>query len=363
MTTQLFGQSKETFATGLQGPQKISRTADGRFLVSEAGAGTNQGRVSMISATGMVTALIEGLPAGEDAQGDISGATGATLYGSTIYVLTGEGSGQRSIEGVSLPNPDGAASPLHSALLAFELDTPFEQVMSGFTLTLEDHWRLADGFPIELTNADGVTATVHVVTDFPDTMPDANIPYRFSNPFGITMSPEHEGVAFITDASVDALVRVDLETGRSQRMVRFPKIPNEAPFGPPVSDYVPTSAVPYAGGLLVSNLAGFPFSAGTAAVRYVDLESGESHVFIANLSSALDVAVVEGEAGPRFYTLEFSTAFLEGGPGRLMSYDTPEGQSVVDDLVTPTSMAVDPDTGDIYITELATGMVVRVTPN
>jgi hypothetical protein len=109
-------------------------------------------------------------------------------------------------------------------------------------------------------------------------------------------------------------------------------------------------------------LVGFPFAAYTARVAYVDVEARTATTFIANLTSALDVLVAERPDRPRFYTLEFSTAFLQGGPGRLMRYDSPDGEVVVDDLATPTSMALDEETGDLYITELATGNVVRVRP-
>ena len=355
-------QSKEVFASGLVAPQRIIRLPNGKFLVSETGAAVNAARVSMLSSGGLVTPLLEGLPGGVDGQGDFSGATGLAAEGSTLYVAIGEGDAQRVVNGVSLPNPEGVSSPIVSSILEFELDRPVEDIMSGFTLTEEDHATLGDGFSVELENADGATASVRVLADFPNFIPDPNVPYRPSNPYGLAISEAHPGVLFLADASFDALVEIDRETGRSRRLVRFGKVPNPTRVGPPVSDYVPTSVRPYAGGLLVSNLVGFPFAAHTARVAYVDVEGRTASTFIANLSSALDIAVVQRPDRARFYTLEFSTAFLQGGPGRLMRYDSPDGEVVVGDLVTPTSMAVDESTGDIYITELATGNVVRVTP-
>src|SRR5690606_33450697 len=103
---------------------------------------------------------------------------------------------------------------------------------------------------------------------------------------------------------------------------------------------------------------GFPFAPFVSSVVYVDPATRESHTFIAGLTSAVDIEVMPNPGQrPTFYTLEFSTQFLEGAPGRLMRYDTPQGEVVVDDLATPISMVVDPDTGDIYIAEFATGNV------
>ena len=45
-----------------------------------------------------------------------------------------------------------------------------------------------------------------------------------------------------------------------------------------------------------------------------------------------------------------------------MRYDSPQGQVVVDALVTPTDMALDPESGQLYVTEFATGNVILVDP-
>jgi hypothetical protein len=227
----------------------------------------------------------------------------------------------------------------------------------------DDFTTLADGYSVELGNADGATATVSVLVDFPDFIPDPDAPYRASNPWGLTLSPDFPGLLFVNDAALDALIQVDTETGRSQRFLRFPKLANPLPFGPPVSDFVPTSVRPYSGGLLTTRLSGFPFAGGMAAVSFVNVEARDFGPFIGGLTAAVDVLVQERPGRrTRFYTLEFSTNFLQGGPGRLLRYDSPNGEVIAENLATPTSMALDPDTGDVYITELAGGNIVRIRP-
>ena len=51
-----------------------------------------------------------------------------------------------------------------------------------------------------------------------------------------------------------------------------------------------------------------------------------------------------------------------GAPGRLSRYDQPDGPPVViaADLRTPTSLARDPASGDLFVTEIFTGRIIRV---
>jgi hypothetical protein len=63
-----------------------------------------------------------------------------------------------------------------------------------------------------------------------------------------------------------------------------------------------------------------------------------------------------------FYTLEFSTAQLTGAPGRLSRFDPTDGSLtvLVSTLVTPTSLTRDDASGDLFITEISTGRIIRV---
>jgi hypothetical protein len=70
--------------------------------------------------------------------------------------------------------------------------------------------------------------TVDVLTRLPISEPDPNTVYRFSNPWGLALS-EDGSVLWAVDASTNALLRIDSETGRWQRVMRFPPMPNPGP--------------------------------------------------------------------------------------------------------------------------------------
>src|SRR5438309_9572932 len=135
------------------------------------------------------------------------------------------------------------------------------------------------------------------------------------------------------------------------------------PFGPPAIDPVPDSIHLFGGQFLVTLLSGFPFPPGVAQVRMVDAHTGNDKPFITGLTSAIDVLPVKTPGGgDEFLTLEFSTNQLAQAPGRLQLFTSPGGPPVViaDCLITPTSMALDPKTGSLFVTEIFTGRIIEV---
>ena len=77
---------------------------------------------------------------------------------------------------------------------------------------------------------------------------------------------------------------------------------------------------------------------------------------------AIDVLPARDLTGDKYYTLEYSTAPLTNGAGRLRRYDASPGAPalIADDLVTPTSMARSARTGDLFVTEISTGRIICV---
>ena len=59
-----FAQAPSAFVQGLQLPPKMIPTPGRNLLVSEGGAGANQGRISLVTRAGMRQSVLEGLPAG-----------------------------------------------------------------------------------------------------------------------------------------------------------------------------------------------------------------------------------------------------------------------------------------------------------
>jgi hypothetical protein len=352
-------------ATGLQNPIKLAPGPRGTLLVAENGTAPNSGRVSIVDRSGRRRTLIDGLPSGLTApNNDPDGVTGIALLGRTLYIVIGEGDAIRNgaTPGTQVPNPAGISSPVLSTLLRLRLEGDADRVSGSFHLKPDDHWTLADGEELALTSDAADKATMFVVTDFRDSVPDPNTIYRNSHPFGIAFHNASPDSAFIVDAGRNAVWRVTLNTGRQRLLTRFAPVKSIAA-GPPFSDAVPDSIHAWDGQLLVTLLTGFPFSPSQARVMRVDPRTGETAPFIVGLNSAIDLAVRQRrDERPQFWVLEFSAnqGTRPPLPGRLLRYDTAEGRVVLNDLITPTSMVLDAESGDLFITEMGPGTIKQV---
>ena len=93
-------------------------------------------------------------------------------------------------------------------------------------------------------------------------------------------------------------------------------------------------------------------------MRQVRLNGNADEPFISGLTSAIDVLPAKSASGQDiFFTLKFSTNQLMGAPGRLSRFDQASGSLtlLVNSLTTPTSLA----SGDLFVTEIATGRIIR----
>jgi hypothetical protein len=100
----------------------------------------------------------------------------------------------------------------------------------------------------------------------------------------------------------------------------------------------------------------------------VNLEDGTQQPFITGLTTAIDVLPYDcdRDSGP-LLVLEYARSFDPAnrtfiGPGRVLRFVTPSAapEVLVDSLTTPTSMAIDPHTHELFITEIDTGQIIRV---
>jgi hypothetical protein len=360
-------QTTSVLATDLKAPIKIVLTIGGNLLVAEAGNGPNTGRVSLVDRAGNRRTLLDGLPSGLAFTGDPSGPSGLALSGSLLYISIGAGdatvSGPRPA--TEAPNPNGPSSPILSSVLSVEFGSNIDTLTSGFTLTAADHFRLASGFSLTLNNQSGAQAIVTLLVDFRDYVADPNIIVRASNPFGLAL---RVNALYVVDASQNSAVRVDTSTGRAQTVFTFARVANPTPVGAPMIDPVPDSIRLFGffgEKFLVPTLTGFPFPSGAAEVRQVDLTTGAVTPFITGLTAAIDILPVGHPlVNPQFFVLEFSTNMLSQprGPGRLRRFDSPTATPVViaNTLTSPTSMAYDPVTRELFVTEIFTGRIIRV---
>jgi hypothetical protein len=350
------------YLSGLRGPMKLVAMDDGNILVAEAGAGPNTGRVSLIDRDRRRFTIVDGLPSARY-NGDPTGPSGVLLVGRRLFITIGGGdvSLPGPAPGTEIPNPS-PTSPLFSSILLVEFSDEATSLPLGFLLAPESHQRLAAGQSVSLTNVDGEVVRISRFVDFPDYIaeprPDVPNHVRPSNPFGLV------GHAFrldLNDASRNLIFSVDVARAEPRVLLQFPPVPNNAAIGPPVVDAVPATIRGYGDSLLVSYLTGFPFAAGNASVQLVDRHSGAARPLITGLQTAIDVLPITRGPG-QFYVLEHSQQLPAGAPGRLLRIDALDRAPLVlaDTLEAPTSLALDPVTRDVLITELRRNRIIRV---
>ena len=159
---------------------------------------------------------------------------------------------------------------------------------------------------------------------------------------------------------MDVVYRVNAD-GSFAKLTQFNQITNPSPVGPPKIDYVPDSIHTRGNDLLVTNLTGFPFPDGQAELRRIDPASGATETLLTGLTSAIDVATLGESSSSPLLVLEFSKNMLASAPGRLRLFKGADAPVLIaDNLFTPTSMAVDQRTGEIFITNIGPGMITVV---
>jgi hypothetical protein len=358
----------QPFAAGLQTPARMTFTQQGNIVVAESGtAAPNSGRISLIDRTsGARRTLIDGMPSGisgSGAEAAPSGPSAVAVQSTTVYVTIGAGDGVKAgpATGTEIPN-DSPSSPIISSLLSLQLTTSLDIASGGFSLLPSDHARLKNGETVTLTNASGNAMQVRLVADFPNytpaPRPDFQQNVRAGNPFGLAV---RGATAFVVDASQNLIRRVDLGSGAFTTLTTFASQPNPLPFGPPFIDAVPDSVTLRGDELLVTNLTGFPFPQGGAQVRRVNINSGETSTLATGLTSAIDVQPLGSGANDPVLALEFSTNMTESAPGRLrMLTSGGASTTIAENLPTPTSIAVDQRSGDIFIVHIFPGLITRV---
>lgn len=355
--------SQPIVASGLRTPAKLIFTQHSNLLVAELGSGPNSGRLSIVDpATGQQRTLLDGLPSGLVLPSSVTyGPSGLAMRGRTLYVTIGGGDSTLpgSVLNTRIPNPN-PSSPLFSSVLAVDFSSQVERTTSGFMLTVADHLALQSGSEVNLDHGGGDKIKIRLVADFPDYVAEPltaelnNV--RASDPSGLVIAATD---LYVVDSNNNLVRQIDIQTGEATKLTEF------APVSPGRSEVnaVPVSIRFFGDQLLVSLLTSDPFPISAAQVRIVDPATGSDEPFITGLTTAFDVLPIRGSGrASEFLTLELSADMQAGRPGRLRRYASPDAAPVVvaDCLNLPTSMARDERTGDLYITEIFTGRIVKV---
>ena len=363
-------QTTSVLTGGLEKPTKLITAGDNSLLVAEAGTATpNSGRVSRVNrTTGARQTIIDGLPSGVNNLGgppSPSGPSALKLHGHTLFLTIATGDAMQNVgPGLESPNPN-PSSPLFDSVLELNLPGKYEELASAFTLTFSDQTILAGGGAVELTNADGLQMTIRLIANFPNYTPNPRPGFpdnqRASNIFGVELFQKD---LYVVDAAFNLIYRVGIADGSYEVFVTFPNKPNPLfpTIGGPFVEPVPDNVHRVGNRLLVPFLTGFPFVAGLAEIQAVSLKSGDRETLIPNLSSAIDVLHVETSEADSYYTLEFSANQLANLPGRLRFFAASDAVpvTIVSNLISPTSMARDAATGDIFVTNIFPGTITRV---
>ncbi len=350
--------------SGLRAPVGLTALPDGNVLVAEAGMGPNTGRVSVVDRDARRFTIIDALPSGFHGPGnDPTGPSSVLLMGRRLYILIGNGDiSIAAAGGIERLNPS-PSSPLFASVLMLEFLSDAPRIPLGFSMSPAAHAALAAGRGVYLTNVDGETARLGRLVALPppiaEPRPDVPDNVRISNPFGMT---GNDARLDIVDAARNLVWSVRINTREPQILAMLPPVPNTlAPMGPPVVEPVPASIRGFRDALLVSYLTGFPFGPGAARVVSINRHTGEVTPVILGLRTAIDVLPVTRGRG-LFYVLEYSTDFLAGAPGRLLLVEDPDRPPLVlaEGLQGPTNMATDVRTGDLFVSEIKTGRIMRV---
>jgi hypothetical protein len=368
--------------SGLRTPLGITRSNLGNLMVAETGSlgVLHSGRISIVDRRGTRRTLIDGLPSGTNDVNEPSGPAGLVMRGRTLYVAIGIGDAIHPgpFPGSSLANPN-PSSPIFSSVLAIEFSAHLEMTSDGFSLTFADQLALADGERVRLSNRRGDRLVLELVADFPDYVaeprPDLPQNVRGSNPFDLVVDQHW---VYVSDGARNHIWQAALQSGRFRPLASFEPTPNPLfpGFGGPVVEAVPTGVAQQDGRLLVALFRGFPFPAGTSAVERTSASTGRHSPFITERTSAIDVLPLslrhrdddddEHDDRERAWTgvlvLQHASGDLLSGPGSLVQVDrrTNEATTRSNCLNRPASMARDPSTGRVYITEITDGRVVVI---
>jgi hypothetical protein len=366
--------------SGLRTPLGIARSNLGNLIVAETGSlgVLHSGRISIVDRRGTRRTLIDGLPSGTNDVNEPSGPAGVVMRGRTLYVAIGIGDAIHPgpFPGSSLANPN-PSSPIFSSVLAIDFTAHVEMTSGGFALTFADQLALADGQKVKLSNNRGDRLTVELVTDFPDyaaePRPDLPQNVRGSNPFDLVVDQHW---VYVSDGARNHIWQAAIHSGRFRPLASFEPIPNPLfpGLGGPVIEAVPTGIARENGRLLVALFRGFPFPAGTSAVERTSASSGRHSPFVTELTSAIDVLPLSlrhrdddddddtERAWTRLLVLQHASGDVLSGPGSLIQVDRRSNEATIRSncLNRPASMARDPGTGRVYVTEIADGRVVVI---
>lgn len=312
-------------ADGLDAPAGIQTDVFGNHWVAESGTGANDGRIIVIKRNGDKETVITGLPSFfSTATRDVRGAWRTfELPDNKVAVIIGEG-----------------PSPEFGRILIFNF--------RGFRI----------GHSAPKTPADAIKSID--ITSYALSLDGVND----SNPY--SMATDHWGNMYVADAGANRVFKVDKRTSEISVFAVIPPSPNPLPFGPPVSDAVPTKIISKGfNSFYLAELTGFPFAPGAAKIYEIDFK-GSVTTFATGLTTITDLA--RDKRTGDLYALQFGAFGFNPFPGfaqgssKISRINSAGGniQTVAEDFGPASGLGLD-GRGNILVTELGQGRLLQLT--
>ncbi len=298
--------STQVYASGLVKPLGIDIDASGNLWVGEQGTGSGTtGRVSMITANGVVHPFLVGLPSSAPSFEPLSATDVYFDYNGKLLVVMGQSTGSDTLSS--------------RVLIVDTTNFSADQNYSPF-------------------DRSSIVSTINLNKYLPN-----------GNPYKITAGFEND--LFVVDAYYNRVIRWHRSDGSLSTFSVFASIGQ--------SEAVPTCIAYVDSGFLVGNLVGLPVPTGAAKIYFVDL-AGNNSVLQGGLTAIVDVAV--NPIDKTIYALqhaEFGPPWLTN-KGRLFRIHNGIVDTLLSELPRPGGMVFN-SKGDLFITSFQNNTVLKVT--
>ncbi|WP_236973903.1 ScyD/ScyE family protein [Membranihabitans maritimus] len=317
-----FSQSEITIvADNLSQPVGIEPGPEGTILVAEAGTGQNDGGVTAIHPVLGQVKVLDSMP---------------SYFDTVSQEVVGPMRVQMLDETMAAVFISEVPGPLGSSILIYDAR---DLLLSGGTLGPDDALHQIKVGEYVLSQG-----------------------YEASNPFSLV----HNGCdMYIVDAAANAIIRRNGLTGVMSVFAEFDQVANPLPFGPPMTDAVPTRIVRDTSGFLVSSLTGFPFADSVSKVYAVD---DEGNVSVRDSGYTLVTDMTLDPEGDGFFALQMATFRSDSTPpfvinSAIITQTHADGSrdTVASGFGPSPGLFVAGD-GSFYVTNLFAGTVTRIEP-
>lgn len=300
------------FVNGLIG---VEVDAEGNIWVVEYGTGNDDGKVSIIAPDGSVSTFMNGLPSAlNPLTGEIAGSFRTwQMPDNKVAVLVGEG-----------PHPQGEA------------------------LLMVDKSDYTPGSPLDLND-------VEQTYKFGTFVHDQGL--LQSDPYNIVW--DENGDMLVADAGANAILKYEVATDEISFAAQLPGVPNPLPFGPPVSDAVPTDIVAKRdhSGYYVCQLTGFPFVDNAATVYNLDNE-GNLTPWQTGFTLLTDMGYDPRDSNlcvlqfSQFGLIDTVLNFIPGAGKLIKLYEDGSREVLADGFIGLTPSFTFDSAGDLYVTDV-----------